>query len=415
MKTKLLICTTIIAIAMHTNSFAQDDGDNQSLIFPAENIASAEYNTGEVQLSLLKESGNTMITHFRFSPESRNFWHYHPNAEQTLLVLEGEDFYQEDGKEKRTIKKGDVIVTPANVRHWNGATFFATEIKNENIMKQVRLNNGVMMPAIGFGVFQIPECDTEQIVLDAIETGYRMIDTAAAYKNERAVGDALRHCCVKRENFFITTKLWVQDYEYDEALRAFDRSMKLLGLDYLDLYLLHKPFGNYYAAWRAVERLYREGRIRAIGVTSFSDVQLADLMLHNEIRPVLNQIETNPFQQQTISNAFLSCEGIQHEAWAPFSEGLGDIFNNPILKSIAKCHGKSVGQVILRWLNQRNIVVIPKTVRKERMAENLDIFDFILTDNDMKAIASLDRGDSLILNPSDIKTVRHISSLKIHK
>lgn len=191
--------------------------------------------------------------------------------------------------------------------------------------------------------------------------------------------------------------------------------MKLLGLDYLDLYLLHKPFGNYYAAWRAVERLYREGRIRAIGVTSFSDVQLADLMLHNEIRPVLNQIETNPFQQQTISNAFLSCEGIQHEAWAPFSEGLGDIFNNPILKSIAKCHGKSVGQVILRWLNQRNIVVIPKTVRKERMAENLDIFDFILTDNDMKAIASLDRGDSLILNPSDIKTVRHISSLKIHK
>lgn len=282
-------------------------------------------------------------------------------------------------------------------------------------MKQVRLNNGVMMPAIGFGVFQIPECDTEQIVLDAIETGYRMIDTAAAYKNERAVGDALRHCCVKRENFFITTKLWVQDYEYDEALRAFDRSMKLLGLDYLDLYLLHKPFGNYYAAWRAVERLYREGRIRAIGVTSFSDVQLADLMLHNEIRPVLNQIETNPFQQQTISNAFLSCEGIQHEAWAPFSEGLGDIFNNPILTSIAKCHGKSVGQVILRWLNQRNIVVIPKTVRKERMAENLDIFDFILTDNDMKAIASLDRGDSLILNPSDIKTVRHISSLKIHK
>lgn len=282
-------------------------------------------------------------------------------------------------------------------------------------MKLVRLNNGVMMPTVGFGVFQIPESETEQIVLDAIETGYRMIDTAAAYMNERAVGEAIRHCGVNRENLFITTKLWVQDYEYDNVLRAFDHSMDLLGLDYLDLYLLHKPFGNYYAAWRAVERIYKEGRIRAIGVTSFSDVQLADLMLHNEIRPVLNQIETNPFQQQITSNAFLCSEGIQHEAWAPFSEGLGDIFNNPILKSIADRHGKTVGQIILRWLNQRNIVVIPKTVHKERMAENLDIFDFMLTESDMMDIASLDCGNSLILNPNDINIARHISSLKIHE
>ena len=246
-------------------------------------------------------------------------------------------------------------------------------------MKTIRLNNGVMMPAVGFGVYQIAPEATERAVGDALEVGYRMIDTAASYFNEEQVGNAIRSSGLKREELFVTTKLWVQDYEYDDALRAFDRSMKALGLDYLDLFLLHKPYGNYYAAWRAVEKLYEEGRIRAIGVTSFSDERLQDLFLHNEVKPAVNQIETNPFYQQAASNAFLAKEGIQHEAWAPFAEGQNDIFNNPVLKTIAGKHGKTVAAVILRWLNQRGIVVIPKSVRKERMAENLNIFDFTLT------------------------------------
>ena len=195
-----------------------------------------------------------------------------------------------------------------------------------------------MMPSIGFGVFQIPVNETEEterIVTDALEAGYRMIDTAASYFNEEQVGNALRHSGLKREDVFVTTKLWVQDYEYDDALRAFDLSMKKLGLDYLDLYLLHKPYGNYYAAWRAAERLYREGRIRAIGVTSFSSERLQDLFLHNEVKPAVNQLETHPFFQQKAANTFLRQEGIQHEAWAPFAEGQNDIWNNPVLKAIA--------------------------------------------------------------------------------
>lgn len=281
-------------------------------------------------------------------------------------------------------------------------------------MKQVRLNNGVMMPAIGFGVFQIPAEETERIVSEVLETGYRMIDTAAAYFNEQQVGDAIRKSGLKREEIFVTSKLWVQDYEYDDALRAFDSTMKKLGLDYLDLYLLHKPYGNYYAAWRAVEKLYKEGRIRAIGVTSFSNERLQDLFLHNEIKPMVNQLETHPFFQQREANRFMQEQGIQHEAWAPFAEGQNDIFNNPILKEIANRHGKSVGQVILRWLNQRNIVVIPKTVRRERMVENFNIFDFTLTDEDMKMIATLDTGKSPIYDDMDLETVKHIGTLKIH-
>lgn len=282
-------------------------------------------------------------------------------------------------------------------------------------MKNVRLNNGVMMPAIGFGVYQVGEKETERVVGDALEVGYRMIDTAASYFNEAQVGNAIRHSGLKREDLFVTTKLWVQDYEYDDALRAFDKSMKLLGLDYLDLYLLHKPYGNYYAAWRAAERLYREGRIRAIGVTSFSSERLQDLFLHNEVKPAVNQIETNPFYQQSAANAFLQQEGIQHEAWAPFAEGQNGIFHNPVLKSIAQHHGKGVGAVILRWLNQRNVVVIPKSVRKERMIENLNIFDFTLTDEEMKAIAGLDTGKSPIYDDMDLVTVRYIGTHKIHE
>lgn len=282
-------------------------------------------------------------------------------------------------------------------------------------MKDVRLNNGVMMPAIGFGVYQIPENETERIVTEAIETGYRLFDTASSYFNEQQVGNAIRQSGVNREEFFVTSKLWVQDYEYDDALRAFDLSMKKLGLDYIDLYLLHKPYGNYYAAWRALERLYKEKRIRAIGVTSFSNERLQDLFLHNEIKPAVNQLETHPFFQQQPANVFLQQEGIQHEAWAPFAEGQNDIFNHPTLKEIASRHGKGVGAVILRWLNQRNIVVIPKSVRKERMMENFNIFDFTLSAEEMTAIAKLDTGKSPIYDDMDLATVKGIGLHKIHE
>lgn len=281
-------------------------------------------------------------------------------------------------------------------------------------MKEVRLNNGVIMPAVGFGVYQIPVEETERCVSDALEVGYRMIDTASSYFNERQVGDALRRSGLRREQVFVTTKLWVQDYEYDDALRAFDLSMKNLGLDYLDLYLLHKPYGNYYAAWRAVERLYKEGRIRAIGVTRFSNERLQDLFLHNEVKPMVNQIETNPLFQQREANAFMRQEGIQHEAWAPFAEGKRDIFNNPTVKAIAGRHGKTTAQVMLRWLNQRGVVVIPKSVSKARMAENLDIFDFTLDDEEMRRMAVLDTGKSPIYDDQDLPTVRRIGLHKIH-
>ncbi len=281
-------------------------------------------------------------------------------------------------------------------------------------MKEVRLNNGVMMPAIGFGVYQIAPSDTERCVLDALEAGYRMIDTAAAYGNEREVGAAIRASGLKREEVFITSKLWVQDYEYDDALRAFDRSAKLLGFDTVDLYLLHKPYGNYYAAWRALERIYKEGRIRAIGVTSFSNERLQDLFLHNEVKPALNQLETHPFFQQRAAEKFLHEEGIVHEAWAPFAEGQNNLFSNPVLADIAAAHGKTIAQVVLRWLNQRNVVVIPKSVRAERMRENIDIFDFTLTSDEMAAIAALDTGKSPIYDDMDLATVRAIGTLRIH-
>ncbi len=281
-------------------------------------------------------------------------------------------------------------------------------------MKEVRLNNGVMMPAVGFGVFQIPQDETERAVSEALAAGYRMVDTASSYFNEAGVGAALRRSGLRREDVFVTTKLWVQDYEYDDALRAFDRSLSLLGLDYVDLYLLHKPYGNYYAAWRALERLYHEGRVRAIGVTSFSNERLQDLFLHNEVKPAVNQLETHPFFQQQAAHEFLRQEGIQHEAWAPFAEGQNDIFRHPVLTAIAAAHGVTVARVVLRWLNQRGVVVIPKTVRPERMAENLDLFSFTLTDDEMQAIARLDTGRSPIYDDQDLPTVRAIGTHKIH-
>lgn len=281
-------------------------------------------------------------------------------------------------------------------------------------MREVRLNNGVMMPSVGFGVYQIDKSETKAAVLEALEVGYRMIDTAASYFNEREVGEAIRESGLPSESVFVTSKLWVQDYEYDDALRAFDRSLSELGLDYIDLYLLHKPYGNYYAAWRALERLHKEGRIRAIGVTSFSNERLQDLFLHNEVKPAVNQIETHPFQQQKDANAFLKAEGIVHEAWAPFAEGQKGIFTNSVLTEIAASHGKSVAAVILRWLNQRGVVVIPKSIRADRIRENFNIFDFRLSDAEMAAISALDEKKSPIYDDMDLATVRAIGTYKIH-
>lgn len=281
-------------------------------------------------------------------------------------------------------------------------------------MREVRLNNGVMMPSVGFGVYQIDKNETKAAVFEALEVGYRMIDTAASYFNEREVGEAIRESGLPRESVFVTSKLWVQDYEYDDALRAFDRSLSELGLDCIDLYLLHKPYGNYYAAWRALERLHKEGRIRAIGVTSFSNERLQDLFLHNEIKPAVNQIETHPFQQQKDANAFLKAEGIVHEAWAPFVEGQKGIFTNSVLTEIAASHGKSVAAVILRWLNQRGVVVIPKSIRADRIRENFNIFDFRLSDAEMAAISALDEKKSPIYDDMDLATVRAIGTYKIH-
>ncbi len=281
-------------------------------------------------------------------------------------------------------------------------------------MREVRLNNGIMMPAIGFGVYQITKSETQRAVSDALEVGYRSIDTAASYFNEEEVGLAIRSSGIKREEIFVTSKLWVQDYEYEDALRAFDCSLKLLGLDYIDLYLLHKPYGNYYAAWRALEKLYKEGLIRAIGVTSFCNERLQDLFLHNEIKPALNQLETHPFFQQKTANEFLHKEGIVHEAWAPFAEGQNDIFHHPVLSAIAQKHGKTVGNVVLRWLNQRNVVVIPKSVRKDRMIENFNSFDFTLSEDEMQAIAKLDTGKSPIYDDMDLEVTKFIGLHKIH-
>lgn len=281
-------------------------------------------------------------------------------------------------------------------------------------MREVRLNNGVMMPSVGFGVYQIDKNGTKAAVLEALEVGYRMIDTAASYFNEREVGEAIRESGMPRESVFVTSKLWVQDYEYDDALRAFDRSLSELGLDYIDLYLLHKPYGNYYAAWRALERLHKEGRIRAIGVTSFSNERLQDLFLHNEVKPAVNQIETHPFQQQKDANAFLKAEGIVHEAWAPFAEGQKGIFTNSVLTEIAASHCKSVAAVILRWLNQRGVVVIPKSIRADRIRENFNIFDIRLSDAEMAAISALDEKKSPIYDDIDLATVRAIGTYKIH-
>nr|WP_300308167.1 aldo/keto reductase [uncultured Anaerostipes sp.] len=282
-------------------------------------------------------------------------------------------------------------------------------------MKQILLNNGVKMPVEGYGVFQISdEAQCEQCVLDALETGYRLFDTAAAYYNEAAVGRAVRESGIPRDEIFITTKLWVQDAGYDQTLAAFEQSRKNLGLDYVDLYLIHQPFGDYYGAWRAMEDLYREGIVKAIGVSNFSPERIVDLCMNHEIKPSVNQIEIHPFYQQEEALRVMRSYDIVPEAWGPLSEGQKDIFHHRTLQKIAQRHGKTTAQVILRWHFQRGIVTIPKTVHKERMKENMDIWDFELTQKDMKEIEAMDIGHSEIIDHRCFCTARQLNSIKIH-
>jgi 2,5-diketo-D-gluconate reductase A len=280
-------------------------------------------------------------------------------------------------------------------------------------MQTVTLNNEVEMPILGFGVFQIPDDQTEQAVSDALAAGYRSVDTAASYLNEEAVGRAIKRSGIARDELFITTKVWVQDAGEANTRRAFERSLERLGLDYLDLYLIHQPFGDYYGEWRAMQDLHREGRIRAIGVANFPMDRLIDLIDQNEVTPAINQIETHPFHQRTEEHALMRGWRVQHEAWAQFAEGRKDLFSNPILTAIGQAYGKSVGQVVLRWHIQRGIVVIPKSVRPDRMQENLDVFDFELKDDEMARIAAMDTGVTLFFDHSDPEEVSRLGKRRV--
>jgi 2,5-diketo-D-gluconate reductase A len=280
----------------------------------------------------------------------------------------------------------------------------------QTMAKSVVLNNGVEMPIIGFGVFQMTDpAECERSVLDAIATGYRLIDTAASYGNEESVGNAIKKSGILRDQLFITTKLWISDTGYEKTKAAFDRSMKRLQLDYLDLYLIHQPYGDVHGAWRAMEELNREGRIRAIGVSNFTPDRVMDFICNQEITPAVNQIETHPFHQQVETQKFLRENKVQIESWGPFAEGRNNIFHNEVLQSIAEKRKRTIAQVILRWMIQREIVVIPKSVRKERMEENLSIFDFELTPEDMDAIALLDTKASLFFDHRDPASVKMLS------
>ena len=277
-----------------------------------------------------------------------------------------------------------------------GRTLTTTPIPN------VTLNNGVEMPIIGFGVFQIPAEQTQPAVEQALAAGYRHLDTAASYGNEEAVGLAIKASGVPRDELFVTTKLWIQAKPGEDVVkRAFEASLKRLGLDQLDLYLIHQPYGDYYSAWRAMQDLNREGAVRAIGVSNFHGDRLVDLFERNEITPAVNQVETHPFHARFADQELMSGLGVQIESWGPFAEGKNDLFTNPTLAGIGDAHGKSVAQVVLRWLVQREVVVIPKSVRPERMAQNLDVFDFELTDDQMTSIATLDTGASLFFDHRD--------------
>ncbi|MBP0726141.1 aldo/keto reductase [Bacillus sp. RG28] len=281
-------------------------------------------------------------------------------------------------------------------------------------MQKVVLNNGVEMPILGFGVFQIQdESECEQVVYDALLAGYRLIDTAASYLNEEAVGRAIKRSGVPREELFITTKLWVQDTGYERTKQAFEKSLERLQLDYLDLYLIHQPFGDVFGSWRAMEELYREGKIRAIGVSNFYPDRLTDFIIHNDVVPAVNQVETHPFCQQNESHNLMKENNVQIESWGPFAEGKNNIFKNEVLAAIAENHNKSVAQVILRWLTQRGVVVIPKSVRKERISENFNIFDFELSQEDLDKIAALDTKESLFFSHRDPEMVKWIGNRKL--
>ena len=282
-------------------------------------------------------------------------------------------------------------------------------------MQYRTLSNGVELPMIGYGTFQIKDAaQCEQCVSQALEAGYRLFDTAASYENEAAIGRALHGSGLPRKEWFVTTKLWVQDAGYDGTLKAFDRSLKQLGLDHIDLYLIHQPFGDYYGAWRAMERLYREGGVRAIGVSNFTPERLVDLCMNQEIRPMVNQIEVHPFFQQNTALRVMEDYGVVPQAWGPFSEAQKDIFHHKTLAKIAGRHGKTTAQVILRWHLQRNIPAIPKTVHRERMIENLNVFDFELTGKEMESIAGMDIGHSEIIDHHCFSTARQLNSVKIH-
>ena len=279
-------------------------------------------------------------------------------------------------------------------------------------MEYVTLNNGVKMPKLGFGVFQIKNpAQCEQAVLDAISVGYRLIDTAASYGNEEAVGQAIKKCGVPREELFITTKLWISDTSYEGAKAALQKSLDKLGLDYLDLYLIHQPLNDYYGAWRAMEELYKEGKVRAIGVCSFYPDRLADLIAFNEVAPAVNQVEANVFFQQKEPQEYMESKGVVMEGWAPFAEGKNNLFQNETLQKIGDKYGKSIAQIVLRWLLQRGIVCIPKSVKKERMEQNFNVFDFQLDQEDMEKIAGLDTGTSCFFNHRDPEVVENLASL----
>lgn len=285
-----------------------------------------------------------------------------------------------------------------------------------NKIETVKLNNGVEMPLEGFGVFQVPDpAVCEQAVLDAIATGYRLIDTAAAYMNEEAVGKAIAKCGVPREELFITTKLWVQDASYQGAKAAIETSLQKLGLSYIDLYLIHQPMGDYIGAWHAMEEAYKAGKLRAVGVCNFYPNRLADLCESVEIKPAVNQVELHPFFQQENALALMKEYGVHPEAWGPFAEGSHGIFTHPVLTEIGRKYGKSAAQVALRWNVQRGVTVIPKSVHSERMKQNLDIWDFQLSGEDMAEIARLDIGHSEIVDHSDPKFVQMLHQMKIHQ
>lgn len=281
-------------------------------------------------------------------------------------------------------------------------------------MQYVTLNNGVEMPLLGFGVFQIPdtkECET--VVINAIEVGYRLIDTAASYRNEAAVGNAIKKSGVDRKELFITTKLWIEDHGYENTKKAFQKSLDLLQLDYLDLYLIHQPYGDIFGSWKAMCELYEAGKIRAIGVSNFHPDRMMDLIVNSGFTPAINQVETHPFDQQIDNQLFLQENNVQIESWGPFAEGRNDMFQNELLVSLAKKYNKSVAQIILRWLTQRGIVVIPKSVRKERMEENFAIFDFDLSAEDMEQIKTLDTNQSLFFDHRDPNMVKWLSERKL--